>query len=59
MNYWYFQFKTGTSGGWWRKAQFGMKMNYRYYRSLTSTTGGDRYYQWSLTRSIDRYLFRI
>jgi hypothetical protein len=36
MNYRYFQFKTGTSGGWWRKTQFDVKMNYRYY---TSTTG--------------------
>jgi hypothetical protein len=32
MNYWYFQSETRTSGGWRGKAQFGMKMNYRYYR---------------------------
>jgi hypothetical protein len=25
MNYRYFRSKTGTSGGWWRKVQFGVK----------------------------------
>jgi hypothetical protein len=45
LNYRYYQSETGTTGGWWRKAQFCVKMNYRYYRSLTGTTGGDRYYR--------------
>jgi hypothetical protein len=41
MNYRYFWSETRTSGGWWRKVQFGVKMN---YRSLTGTTGGNQYY---------------
>jgi hypothetical protein len=57
MNYQYFWSKTGTSGGWRRKAQFGVKINYRYFRSLTGTSGGDRYYRWSLTGSTGRCLF--
>jgi hypothetical protein len=32
MNYRYFRSETGTSSGWRRKVQFGVKMNYRYYR---------------------------
>jgi hypothetical protein len=42
MNYRYFRSETGTSGGWRRKEQFCVKINYRHYRYLTDTgtTGG-------------------
>jgi hypothetical protein len=71
MNYRYFRSETGTSGGWRRKAQFGVKMNYQYFRSETRTFGGwrrkaqfgvkinYRYYRWSLTGNTGRCLFRI
>jgi hypothetical protein len=40
MNYRYYRSETGTTGGWRRKAQFCVKMNYQYYWwSLTGTTG--------------------
>jgi hypothetical protein len=39
---WNFRSETRTSGGWRRKTQFCMKMNYRYFRSETGTSGGDR-----------------
>jgi hypothetical protein len=44
MNYRYYQSLTDTTGGWWRKAQFCVKMNYWYY-------------QWSLIGSTSRCLF--
>jgi hypothetical protein len=40
MNYRYYRFENGTTGGWRKEAQIGVKMNYWYYRSLTGTTGG-------------------
>jgi hypothetical protein len=66
INFWYYQSEiTGTTG----PRRFGADMNYRYYRSLTGTTGGwrrktqfcvkmnYRYYRWGPVLPVepDRY----